>query len=239
MQAARSPARVARARVEHEVLDAGAADLLGELREAVEVAVLGADDQRAAVLLGDLGHRLPVRRGGGVDERLVGGRAAGQGRVDRRRVGAHEHQRQAGRGRAGRGHGRGVRGRAAARVLDGEAVERERHADALDGVGADASRHLGEVRGVALDAHDEARLVDEGLLVPEHHRLVADLEGALARADRDELDGRRRRGVQRRLGFFGHVGALGELGALLRQLHGEGEAGREPHSLQFVCGSSL
>ncbi len=58
------------------------------------------------------------------------------------------------------------------------------HADALDAVGADASRHLGEVGGVALDAHDEARLVDEGLLVPVHHRLVADPEGAVARADR-------------------------------------------------------
>ncbi len=88
------------------------------------------------MLLGDRGHRLPVRGGGGVDERLVGGGAAGQGRVDRRRVRAHEHERQAGGGRAGRGHGRGVRGRVAARMLDGEAVEAQRHADPLHLVAA-------------------------------------------------------------------------------------------------------
>ncbi len=129
------------------ILDADAAHLLGQLVENGEVATLGTDDQRAAVLLGDRGHRLPVGRGRGVDERLLGGRAAAQRRVDRRRVGAHEDERQAGCGRAGRGHGRGVRGRVAAGMLHGEAVERQLHADALDAVAADTTRHLGEVRG--------------------------------------------------------------------------------------------
>jgi hypothetical protein len=79
----------------------------------------------------------------------------------------------------------------AARVLHGEAVELEAHADALHRVPAGTAGDLGELRVVAAHAHDETGLVVERLLMTEEDHLVADLEGALAGADGHKLDGRR------------------------------------------------
>ena len=119
MSATRSPARLVVPGSRTSSSTPAPLHLLREPGEGGDVAAVGADGERAAVLLGDVGHRLPVDGGGGVEERLAGGGAAGERRVERRRVGAHEHERQAGGGRAGRGHGRGVGGGVAAGVLHG------------------------------------------------------------------------------------------------------------------------
>ena len=67
----------------------------------------------------------------------------------------------------------------------------------------------------------------EGLLVAEENGLLAHGDGSLAPADGDAADGRRRGRAQGRARFRGGIRALLERFLSRRQLHGEGQAGRD------------
>ena len=65
----------------------------------------------------------------------------------------------------------------------------------------------------------------EGLVVPEHDRLIADQHLAFRRADLHQPDGRLAGRSDDLLGFLGGVRTGRQIRVLGRQLHGEGHAG--------------
>jgi hypothetical protein len=81
--------------------------------------------------------------------------------------------------------------------------------------------------------------VVEGLLVPEEDDLVPYGPRPLPHAELHELDGRAGGPPEEVLRGLVEVGAGVGIGLPRGELHGKGEAGGYPHSLQFFFGSIL
>jgi len=178
----------ARARIEHQVFDAGLLDFLGQVGQLVQR--VADDGQRRIVLAGQVGHGLPVGGVRAVDQRAFavdGAQAGGH----HRRVAGHQDQR-AGAGGANRAHGLGEHSGVAALRFDSEAIQGEGHADIRDVVAVGGGDLRLDVVGSGAVAHpdEQAGLVEELLLMAEKHGLVAYLDLVAVRAQRDQADGR-------------------------------------------------
>ena len=84
--------------------------------------------------------------------------------------------------------------------------------------------------------HQQGGRVDEGFLVAEEHRLVADFYLVAISREGDQPDGRRGRGRELGLRLIADVGARGQLGLLGRQLHRKGQTGGKPTFLAVRLG---
>ena len=109
---------------------------------------------------------------------------------------------------------------------DGHHIEPELLADSFEQIlGCYLDRCVyGFSRVGVVEIQPQGSLVNKGLFVPVEHYLAPQLEPSL-RADLYAAHGRLAGGAQNAFGFVGSVGALGDLGFLAGQLHGERQAG--------------
>jgi hypothetical protein len=203
------------------------------------------------VLLGQVGHRLPVAGVGTVDQGALGTRAAAvQGLQARRHDGrvARDQDERALGGRADGANRVGeLRGATAVAGLHSESIQRQVHADVAHAVGVGGCNPGFDIgRGdvirrysVRAHAHEQPRLVEERLLVPEQHGLVASLDFAAVGLERHQPDGRLGCVGQLGLRLRAHVWAGRQLDLLGGQLHRKGEAGGQATILAVRLGQQF